>query len=38
MIARDEVLSRIRAAHAAAPPAAAAYDDIVRDYRTVDRP
>ena len=35
MNARDEVLSRIRAAHAAAPPAAPAYEEIVqRDYRT----
>ena len=34
MSARDEVLARIRAAHAAAPPPDLAYDDIPRDYRT----
>jgi L-lactate dehydrogenase complex protein LldG len=32
--ARDEVLARIRQAHAAAPPPDLAYDDIARDYRT----
>jgi L-lactate dehydrogenase complex protein LldG len=32
--ARDEVLARIRDAHAAAPPPELAYDDIARDYRT----
>ena len=34
MNARDEVLARIRSAHAAAPPTTLAYDDIARDYRT----
>jgi L-lactate dehydrogenase complex protein LldG len=32
--ARDEVLARIRAAHAAAPPPALAYSDITRGYPT----
>jgi L-lactate dehydrogenase complex protein LldG len=32
--ARDEVLARIRTAHAAAPPPALAYADITRDYPT----
>jgi L-lactate dehydrogenase complex protein LldG len=32
--ARDEVLARIRDAHAAAPPPDLAYDDIAREYRT----
>jgi L-lactate dehydrogenase complex protein LldG len=32
--ARDEVLARIRNAHAVAPPPDLAYDDIARDYRT----
>ena len=34
MTPREEVLARIRAAHAAAPPAAPAYAEIQRDYRT----
>lgn len=34
MSARDEVLARIRSAHAAAPPPDLAYADITRDYRT----
>ena len=33
MSAREEVLARIRSAHAAAPPPDLAYDDIARDYR-----
>jgi L-lactate dehydrogenase complex protein LldG len=32
--ARDEVLARIRQAHAVAPPPDLAYDDIARDYNT----
>jgi L-lactate dehydrogenase complex protein LldG len=32
--ARDEMLARIRGAHAAAPPPDLAYDNIARDYRT----
>jgi L-lactate dehydrogenase complex protein LldG len=32
--ARDDVLARIRQAHAAAPPPELAYDDIARDYRS----
>jgi L-lactate dehydrogenase complex protein LldG len=32
--ARDEVLARIRQAHAVAPPPQLAYDDIAREYRT----
>lgn len=31
---RDEVLARIRAAHAAAPPTAPSYEDMQRDYHT----
>ena len=34
MSARNEVLARIRDAHAVAPPPDLAYDDIARDYRT----
>jgi L-lactate dehydrogenase complex protein LldG len=34
MSARDDVLARVRDAHAAAPPPDLAYDDIARDYRT----
>ena len=34
MSARDEVLARIRQAHAVAPPPDLAYDDIARDYNT----
>jgi L-lactate dehydrogenase complex protein LldG len=34
MSPRDDVLARIRIAHAAAPPPDLAYDDIARDYRT----
>ena len=33
MSARDDVLARVRDAHAAAPPPDLAYDDIARDYR-----
>jgi L-lactate dehydrogenase complex protein LldG len=32
--AREDILSRIRLAHAAAPPPALAYADVARDYRT----
>ena len=34
MSARDEVLARIRQAHAVAPPPDLSYDDIARDYNT----
>ena len=38
MTARDEVLARIRAAHAAAAPPSLDYSDISRDYRTDSDP
>ena len=34
MTPREEVLARIRAAHAAAPPTAPSYEEMQRDYRT----